>query len=170
MGHDRLVPARKLVSVVTGATLGLALGVLAPAGCSPDDSAEFNAELASLVCQINARCPDIDLRADWGSVAFEDVTCEGDVEDHFSQCPGVCELDRGAARKCLRRLERVAEDCEPPFSLGPCRRAYKDCATSEDETSCTIHTCSARLGAPPSEGVLYGVLLLLGLVARRRRV
>ena len=160
---------RKLASIVTATTLGLILGVLAPGGCQPDDAADFNAELAAIVCEINFRCPEIDLRADWGTVMFENITCRADVEDHFSQCPGVCEFRRSAARKCLRRLERVAEGCETPLSLGPCRRAYHECATPEQESACTLHTCSARVDAPPSEGAALGVLALLGLVARRRR-
>ncbi|MCA9654472.1 MAG: hypothetical protein H6712_33065 [Myxococcales bacterium] len=160
---------RKLGTMILAAGLGVGVGVLAPAGCQPEDSGQFNAELADLVCEINSRCPHIDLRADWGSIPFTDETCHGDVEDHFSMCQGTCEFKRSAARQCLRRLERVAEDCETPLSLGPCRRAYHDCNTSTDETACSIHNCGARLGSPPSDGAALGLLALLGLLGRRRR-
>ncbi|MEX1363249.1 MAG: hypothetical protein AB1Z98_08990 [Nannocystaceae bacterium] len=160
---------RKLGALATATGLGLGLGLLAPAGCQPDDSSEFNAELSALVCEINAACPDIDLRADWGSLMFSDIGCRGEVEDHFSMCQGTCEFNRAQARRCLRRLERVAEDCEAPLSLGPCRRAYQDCGSAELEDACTLHTCSARVGSPPRDGAALALLALLGLVARRPR-
>ena len=155
--------------LVVGATLGLAVGSLgSAAGCQPKTADAYNEELAERLCEVSRNCPEIDLRADYGSVTFPtDGTCEAAVLMQYESCEGPCEYKRAPGRKCLRRLEKMAQTCQAR-SLAPCRRAYK-CDTAEDESRCNLANCAARVGVPHHEGLPWLALLVVGLAARRRR-
>lgn len=152
-----------------GAGLGLAVGMLGSgAGCKPETADIYNEELADAICKVRRQCPDLTLTSMSGTVQFpDDGTCEEAVLMQFEGCGSSCKFRRDNGRKCLRRLERLATDCTG--SLAPCRRTYKKCETTEETSRCNLHNCGGRIGEPWENGAGWLALLVLGLVARRRR-
>lgn len=155
---------------------GFVLGLVgATASCEPDGPDAFNDEAADLVCEIYRKCGEdltrgIELHH--GLPDDDDgleTACFSKVWDDFSACGDHCEFKRPKARRCLRRLERMADSCEA-VTLGPCRRVYTDCDASQGTTdsSCKLWNCSVTRGS--TRGAYWGLgLLLLGGWARRRR-
>lgn len=166
-------PRRRVSTLVRALSLGAILGlggglVGGGGGCKPDTAEVYNEELADAICKVRRSCPDLALTSMTGTVTFpDDATCETEVLAQFEGCGTSCKFRRGKARQCLRRLDRLADSCEGP-SLGPCRRAYKNCESAEENSRCNLHNCSARIDAPLSEGIPMLALLLAGVWARRR--
>ena len=164
-------PLPLLRALVVGGVVGIAGGVVVSGGCKPDSAEAFNEELAVAICEVRRNCPDLQVSAMTGSVVFpDDDTCEMAVLTQFEGCGTSCDYKPSSASACLRRLERMAGDCQDR-SVGPCRRAYKNCQGPGEGSRCNLHACASRVGAPSSEGLPWLAFAALGLlgVARRRR-
>jgi len=137
-------------------------------GCKPRSAEEYNQELADAICQVRRNCPEVTLTSMTGSVEFpSDGTCEAAVLTQFDMCGSSCKYRPSKGAKCLRRLEKLAENCEG--SVGPCRKAYKKCDSDEETSRCNLHNCGSRVDAPSREGLPWLALVLVGWFARRRR-
>ncbi|MEM6996316.1 MAG: hypothetical protein AAF721_37765 [Myxococcota bacterium] len=157
-------------SLSIGAGLGLAVGMLGGSGgCKPKTAELYNEDLAVAICEVRRNCPDVTLTSMTGSVTFpDDATCEEAVLNQFEGCGDSCTYRKSYGRRCLRRLKRLAADCEGG-SLGPCRRTYRKCDDTLETSRCNLHNCGARIDAPSREGVPWLMLLAVGVWARRRR-
>lgn len=155
-------------SVLIGGAMGLLLGTVGSVGgCQPDTAEAYNADLATAICEVRRHCPEIAISSMTGAVSFpDDATCEAAVLTQFESCGSVCKLRRSPARRCLRRLEAMASDCEG--SIAPCRKAYRRCDTPNDISRCNLHKCTARVGVPNEEGLPWLLLLAVGWASRRR--
>lgn len=148
---------------------GLLAGVVA-SSCEYSDADVFNDRASELVCDIYDKCDeDITVAFDLGRGSL-DMGCYGQVRDNFDVCDSNCGFNPGKARRCIRRLERMADDCEV-LSLGPCRRVYDDCDGSVGgDGTCELWNCSVGSGAGgPAGGLMALGLLVLGMSGRRRR-
>ena len=140
------------------------LAGLGVASCRSLDSATFNEEAADLVSDIARECGE-DLTS-----AFDGDEENGgvDILPDLDACSRNCEFKRASARKCLRRLEKMADDCEDRL-LGPCRRVYRNCDEGFNASRCNIWNCSVAPGSGAGGAFWLGMVALLGLARRRRR-
>lgn len=157
---------RRWTGGVRAVAAGFLAGVVA-SSCAVDDAAQFNDEALALACEIQTKC-DYDLTdADLG---FDpsDGPCSAERRDDFDTCAERCEFKRTAANTCIRRLERIAEDCKDA-NLSPCRRVYSDCDLGFDDRRCNLWACSVETNSSPAGALIPLGLLALGALGRRRR-
>ncbi len=148
---------------------GFPVGLVA-SSCEYADADVFNARAAELVCEIYDKCgEDITTSIDLGDSEL-DRACYDTVRDDFDVCDDNCAFNAGKARRCIRRLERMADDCDVA-SLGPCRRVYDECeAPATGDGACELWNCSVAPGPSRWSGGWIALgLLMLGAVGRRRR-
>ncbi len=142
------------------ATLGFVLGLGASCGLLTGE--DFNAQAMDLAAEIDGRC---DLRV--GDNESTDTPYLVYKSEDLDACETSCRFREQAARKCLRRLERMADTCDV-LSLAVCRRVYVDCGPSFDHNRCDLGQCSVSSRPRPEGGLLALGLLALGLMRRRR--
>jgi len=143
------------------ALLGLALG--SATSCLALDRETFNLEAMTLAAEIHEACGL--------KVGDNEVTPTPYLQykrEDLDACAQECRFREDAARKCLRRLERMADTCEV-LSLAPCRRVYVDCVAKFDHNRCDLGKCSVSTGDQRQGALLALVLLALGWIARRPR-
>ncbi|MEX1362936.1 MAG: MYXO-CTERM sorting domain-containing protein [Nannocystaceae bacterium] len=147
--------------------LGFFVG-LAVASCDDYGREDFNLEATSLICEVRSKCGEdltdpavLDL--DFGA-PMPEPSCAAEVLQQFDVCAGECEFHEARARRCINRLESMADDCDVT-SLGPCRRVYDQCEGAE---SCNLWRCSVGTEGGPAGGMMALGLLLLGWSRRRR--
>lgn len=146
---------------------GLALGTVL-ASCEIKESDQFNDRASELVCEIYDKCgEDITGWLDLGFGTSLDSGCHMQVFDDFDACSANCDFNAGRARRCIRRLEKIADDCEQ-HSLGPCRRVYQPCAEGFNDATCELWACSVSDRPSPAGGLMALGLLVLGWRRRRR--
>ncbi len=147
------------------------LAGLVAASCGVDDAAEFNDEALTLACEIQTKCDAdvttaIELDID---VDPADGPCGVQIRDDFQACADNCGFKATAARKCIRRLEKMVDGCET-VNLSACRRVYRDCDVGFDGVNrCDLWSCSVDANPSPAGALIPLGLLALGALGRRRR-
>lgn len=142
-----------------GFLLGLTL-----ASCDDYGPDQFNIDAASLICEVERVCgEDLLDPIELGFGTIDETSCFSDKQEIFETCQGECDFHENRAKRCIERLESMADDCDV-LSLGPCRRVYDACEGSE---SCNPWNCA--VGRDGGEGGVWALgLLLLGAAGRRR--
>ena len=121
----------------------------------------FNYEAAKYVRDIERECG-----RDLASAL--DLAGEDGLGTRLDECSDACSFRPSAARKCIRRLEKIAGDCQQHL-VAPCRRVYVDCDLEFEESRCALRNCSVAPGSGAGGAFWLGMLALLGLGRRRRR-
>ncbi|MEM6995625.1 MAG: MYXO-CTERM sorting domain-containing protein, partial [Myxococcota bacterium] len=141
--------------------LGFALGITA--SCDVLTGEDYNFEAMALAVEIDEKCsmrPGDNERTPTPYAIYK-------AED-LAACEQQCRFREPAARKCLRRLERMAESCGK-LNLAVCRRVYVDCGPKFDHNRCDMARCSVAPDGAPAGAVFALSLLALGMHVRRRR-
>lgn len=137
------------------------------ASCEINDRESFNERAAELVCEIHSTCgEDVTAAIQIDGDALTE-SCYTTVWDNFESCRNNCGFNKRQARRCIRRLEKMSDNCDIS-RLAPCRQVYEDCEPGFDPVQeCGLWNCSVS-----PEGSGWGGVMALGLLVlgwRRRR-